>query len=136
MVLVIVTPAYRQATRSGQPGCYKRHNEWHTTNVIELYRRVVTEVACQQHSPPRIALVLADGATQADIPSTLTTLRYYSFPAEAKQLVVWLKRFVRETPPQPRRAGVDSSDYSQSLPVYRQRGIAGAAADTMTTISA
>ena len=135
MVLVIVTPAYRQATRSGQPGCYKRHNEWHTTNVIELYRRVVTEVACQQHSPPRIALVLADGATQADIPSTLTTLRYYSFPAEAKQLVVWLKRFVRETPPpQPRRAGVDSSDYSQSLPVYRQRGIA--AADTMTTISA
>ena len=136
MVLVIVTPAYRQATRSGQPGCYKRHNEWHTTNVIELYRRVVTEVACQQHSPPRIALVLADGATQADIPSTLTTLRYYSFPAEAKQLVVWLKRFVRETPPpqpQPRRAGVDSSDYSQSLPVYRQRGMA---ADTMTTISA
>ena len=135
---MIVTPAYRQATRSGQPGCYKRHNEWHTTNVIELYRRVVTEVACQQHSPPRIALVLADGATQADIPSTLTTLRYYSFPAEAKQLVVWLKRFVRETPQPPpsRRAGVDSSDYSQSLPVYRQRGIAGAAADTMTTISA
>ena len=135
---MIVTPAYRQATRSGQPGCYKRHNEWHTTNVIELYRRVVTEVACQQHHPPRIALVLADGATQADIPSTLTTLRYYSFPAEAKQLVVWLKRFVRETPQPPpsRRAGVDSSDYSQSLPVYRQRGIAGAAADTMTTISA